>query len=186
MERAPAPGVHPGARRSGPVTGPGYPHRPQPGSAHGGPAKGNHRPGGGGQDPGGRSPQIPGPGGQQGGKPSERGYGGPYRPSTPPGTGGPDRLQHRAGCDDGRRHPGTRRPVLPRQPRQLANTSSTAPGEPGERVTAKLVREALPAQVIDLLLRQALQDRASDIHVELAEDRLRIRFRIDGILHEVW
>ena len=68
----------------------------------------------------------------------------------------------------------------------MANTSSTAPGEPGERVTAKLVREALPAQVIDLLLRQALQDRASDIHVELAEDRLRIRFRIDGILHEVW
>jgi general secretion pathway protein E len=60
-----------------------------------------------------------------------------------------------------------------------------APGEPSERVTAKHLREALPARVIDLLLRQALQDRASDIHVEPAADRLRIRFRIDGILHEV-
>jgi general secretion pathway protein E len=69
--------------------------------------------------------------------------------------------------------------------RQLADTSSSAQGEPSERVTAKRVREALPAQVIDLLLRQALQDRASDIHIEPAEDRLRIRFRIDGILHEV-
>ncbi len=69
--------------------------------------------------------------------------------------------------------------------RQLAETSSTDSEEPSERVTAKHLREALPARVIDLLLRQALQDRASDIHVEPAEDRLRIRFRIDGILHEV-
>ena len=54
-----------------------------------------------------------------------------------------------------------------------------------ERVTAKHLRDALPAQVIELLLSQALQDRASDIHIEPAENRLRIRFRIDGILHEV-
>ena len=63
-----------------------------------------------------------------------------------------------------------------------------APGEDGQpvgRVTARSVREAGPAQVINLLLRQALQDRASDIHIEPAEDRLRSRFRIDGILHEV-
>ena len=57
-------------------------------------------------------------------------------------------------------------------------------GQP-ERVTSRLLREAGPAQVINLLLRQALQDRASDVHVEPAEDRLRIRYRIDGILHEV-
>jgi general secretion pathway protein E len=56
---------------------------------------------------------------------------------------------------------------------------------PGERLTAKLLREALPTQVISLLLTQALQDRASDIHIEPTETRLRIRFRIDGILHEV-
>jgi type IV pilus assembly protein PilB len=55
--------------------------------------------------------------------------------------------------------------------------------QPGERVTAKHLREALSTQVISLLLSQALQDRASDIHIEPTETRLRIRFRIDGILH---
>jgi general secretion pathway protein E len=47
------------------------------------------------------------------------------------------------------------------------------------------MKDALPAQVIALLLTQALQDRASDIHIEPAETRLRIRFRIDGLLHDV-
>ena len=56
---------------------------------------------------------------------------------------------------------------------------------PLERVTARHLRDALPADVIELLLRQALQDRASDIHIEPSGNRLRIRFRIDGMLHEV-
>ena len=60
-----------------------------------------------------------------------------------------------------------------------------ADAQPAERVTARLLRDALPAQVIEMLLRQALQDRASDIHIEPADNRLRIRFRIDGILHDV-
>ena len=53
------------------------------------------------------------------------------------------------------------------------------------RLTAQTLRESGPAQVINLLLQQALQDRASDIHIEPSDSRLRIRFRIDGILHEV-
>lgn len=69
---------------------------------------------------------------------------------------------------------------------QLAAT----PSEDGEaagagRLTAQSLSEARPAEVIDLLLKQALQDRASDIHIEPMESRLRIRFRIDGILHDV-
>ena len=67
----------------------------------------------------------------------------------------------------------------------LESTDVDEDGQPNERVTSRKVREAGPAQVINLLLRQALQDRASDIHIEPAEERLRIRFRIDGILHEV-
>ena len=38
---------------------------------------------------------------------------------------------------------------------------------------------------MNLLVTQAVGDRASDIHVEPAEHDLRIRFRIDGVLHEV-
>jgi type IV pilus assembly protein PilB len=37
---------------------------------------------------------------------------------------------------------------------------------------------------VNLLISQAIQDRASDIHLEPTETDLRIRFRIDGVLHE--
>lgn len=53
------------------------------------------------------------------------------------------------------------------------------------KVTARVLREAPPTKIIDLLLGAAIQDRASDIHIEPSESRLRIRFRIDGILHDV-
>lgn len=38
---------------------------------------------------------------------------------------------------------------------------------------------------VNLLIAQAIQDRASDIHVEPGEKLLRVRYRIDGVLHEV-
>jgi type IV pilus assembly protein PilB len=44
--------------------------------------------------------------------------------------------------------------------------------------TAPIVR------FVNLLISQAIQDRASDIHLEPTEHDLRIRFRIDGVLHE--
>ena len=37
---------------------------------------------------------------------------------------------------------------------------------------------------VNLLISQAIQDRASDIHIEPNEHDLRVRFRIDGVLHE--
>jgi len=40
-------------------------------------------------------------------------------------------------------------------------------------------------KIVDLIASQAVKDKASDIHVEPEEDILRIRFRIDGILHEI-
>jgi type IV pilus assembly protein PilB len=38
---------------------------------------------------------------------------------------------------------------------------------------------------VNLLVSQAIQDHASDIHIEPAEHDLRIRYRIDGVLHEM-
>lgn len=40
-------------------------------------------------------------------------------------------------------------------------------------------------EIVNLILKQAIIDKASDIHVEPEEHETRIRFRIDGILHEV-
>jgi general secretion pathway protein E len=42
------------------------------------------------------------------------------------------------------------------------------------------------AETLDLLINQAVKDRASDVHIEPQEDRLRIRYRIDGILHDMF
>jgi type IV pilus assembly protein PilB len=38
---------------------------------------------------------------------------------------------------------------------------------------------------VNSLIDQAIQNRASDLHIEPTEDDLRIRYRIDGVLHEV-
>jgi type IV pilus assembly protein PilB len=38
---------------------------------------------------------------------------------------------------------------------------------------------------VNLILRQALQERASDVHIEPTADDLRVRFRIDGVLHDI-
>ena len=40
-------------------------------------------------------------------------------------------------------------------------------------------------QLANLIFNQAVRDGASDIHIEPQEKSLRIRFRIDGVLHEV-
>jgi len=48
-----------------------------------------------------------------------------------------------------------------------------------------IVEDAPIVKFVNLLVNQAVGDRASDIHIEPNETDLRIRFRIDGVLHEV-
>ena len=45
--------------------------------------------------------------------------------------------------------------------------------------------DAPVVQVVQQDLTQALRDRASDIHIEPQDERVRVRFRIDGALHDV-
>ncbi len=45
--------------------------------------------------------------------------------------------------------------------------------------------EASVVSFVNQIMREALEERATDIHVEPLEDDLRIRYRIDGVLHEV-
>jgi type IV pilus assembly protein PilB len=49
----------------------------------------------------------------------------------------------------------------------------------------EIVEDAPIVKYVNLLITQAIQDRASDIHLEPTEHDLRVRFRIDGVLHEV-
>ncbi|MGM0507561.1 MAG: GspE/PulE family protein [Fusobacteriota bacterium] len=40
-------------------------------------------------------------------------------------------------------------------------------------------------ELVNLIFKQAIEEKASDIHIEEEETELRVRFRIDGILYEV-
>jgi type II secretion system protein E len=48
----------------------------------------------------------------------------------------------------------------------------------------KMAQEELIIQLVNLIINQAIQDQASDIHIEPFERELRVRYRIDGILHD--
>ncbi len=45
--------------------------------------------------------------------------------------------------------------------------------------------EAPIVKLVDLLLMQAIKDRASDIHIEPFRHKINIRYRIDGVLYEI-
>jgi len=47
------------------------------------------------------------------------------------------------------------------------------------------VEDAPIVKLVNLIITQAVNDRASDIHIEPHERDVRIRYRIDGVLHEV-
>jgi type IV pilus assembly protein PilB len=58
------------------------------------------------------------------------------------------------------------------------------------REAAELRTEAVGAdapvvEVVQMIITQALRDRASDVHIEPHGDRLRVRYRIDGALNDV-
>ncbi len=45
--------------------------------------------------------------------------------------------------------------------------------------------EAPVIKLVDLLVRQAIEENASDIHIEPHHDRLALRYRIDGVLYDM-
>ncbi|MEK6732966.1 MAG: type II secretion system ATPase GspE, partial [Candidatus Omnitrophota bacterium] len=45
--------------------------------------------------------------------------------------------------------------------------------------------EAPVVKLVDLILMQAIRDRASDIHIEPFKSKINIRYRIDGVLYEI-
>lgn len=65
-----------------------------------------------------------------------------------------------------------------------ANTSITNVDTGVNKVKAETLYNAPIAKVVSQLLEYGIKIKASDIHIEPMEDKVRIRYRIDGILHE--
>ena len=70
---------------------------------------------------------------------------------------------------------------IERQLQQIAPEPSDLPATP--RLTADFVAQSPVARVVELILSQAIRDRASDVHIVPDHSQLRVRYRIDGILH---
>lgn len=49
----------------------------------------------------------------------------------------------------------------------------------------EVTEDAPVVKLVNLIINRAVNERASDIHVEPEEKDLRVRYRIDGVLHEV-
>ncbi|MDO8488117.1 MAG: ATPase, T2SS/T4P/T4SS family [bacterium] len=52
------------------------------------------------------------------------------------------------------------------------------------RRMGEFIKEAPIAKIVTTILEYAVKSRASDVHIEPLEERVRVRYRIDGILHE--
>lgn len=49
---------------------------------------------------------------------------------------------------------------------------------------AQIIKEAPIAKIVATILEYAVTSRASDVHIEPQDDRVRVRYRIDGILYD--
>jgi type IV pilus assembly protein PilB len=65
----------------------------------------------------------------------------------------------------------------------LANVASDAIEGEDDQLDAAL-EDAPIVKLVNAIMTQAVGDRASDVHIEPAEKNVRIRFRVDGVLHE--
>ena len=74
---------------------------------------------------------------------------------------------------------------------ELSNLTTTmqeeqAPVETSAFGVSDSIEDDAPiVRFVNLLVSQAIQDKASDIHIEPGEHSLRVRYRIDGVLHEM-
>jgi type IV pilus assembly protein PilB len=77
--------------------------------------------------------------------------------------------------------------VLENMESQLASAEvvETATKTGGTAALEELASQAPIVRFVNLILFQAIQDRASDIHFEPFEDEFKIRYRVDGALYEM-
>ena len=68
---------------------------------------------------------------------------------------------------------------------EIAKEVADATAGDGVTDLADLANEAPIIKFVNLVLYQAVQDRASDIHFEPFEDEFKIRYRVDGALYEM-
>lgn len=72
----------------------------------------------------------------------------------------------------------------------ILDKKDESPKKQDESVTVldspeKMAQDASVVRLVNQLLAEAIQSRATDIHIEPYRDRVKVRYRIDGILYDV-
>lgn len=71
----------------------------------------------------------------------------------------------------------------------MSETDTAGANDDGQRALREelgaLLDHVSPGDLVDLLLERAFENRATDIHFDPVETGLRIRMRVDGILHDI-
>ncbi|MBI4287740.1 MAG: type II/IV secretion system protein [Chloroflexi bacterium] len=67
--------------------------------------------------------------------------------------------------------------------RQVARLPAELKDKDTEDRLLSMATQTPVARIVDLIVGQAVKDRASDIHIEPQEDTLEVRYRVDGLLH---
>jgi type IV pilus assembly protein PilB len=52
-----------------------------------------------------------------------------------------------------------------------------------EKRLREIIQDAPVSKLVEVIVKHAVEGRASDIHIEPIDDKYRVRFRVDGILH---
>lgn len=75
---------------------------------------------------------------------------------------------------------------LQREDSDLGDLADAAADDTGGMSAQQTSTEDAPiVRYVNSLIEQAVMNRASDLHLEPTEDEMRVRYRIDGVLHEV-
>jgi type IV pilus assembly protein PilB len=76
---------------------------------------------------------------------------------------------------------------LQREENGLGDIAAAVRTEPVETVAnlSSVDEDAPIVRYVNSLIEQAIQNRASDLHLEPTENDMRVRYRIDGVLHEL-
>jgi len=93
-------------------------------------------------------------------------------------------------CDEAQWLTASRRAYGSNVARMIADLATPGEGSDGgeDQLTLRLeemAREPSIVNLVNLIILEAIEARASDIHVEPFETAVRVKYRIDGILHEV-
>jgi type IV pilus assembly protein PilB len=74
---------------------------------------------------------------------------------------------------------------LQREDSDLGDLADTSLDDQLMTAQAQSADDAPIVRYVNNLIEQAVQNRASDLHLEPTEDDMRVRYRIDGVLHEL-